>query len=102
MRGKYYKEKPEHAMRAHNIQTQLTLRDYKRLPEYHWSIDFKEANELDKSREKEMVWAEATAVTGEGHRPQPRFLSASRTPMEVCLSITIKWMSKKWHQKPGK
>ena len=53
MRGKYYKEKPEHAMRAHNIQTQLTLRDYKRLPEYHWSIDFKEANELDKSWEKE-------------------------------------------------
>ena len=40
-------------MRAQNIQTQLTLRDYKRLPEYHWSIHFKEANELDKSREKE-------------------------------------------------
>lgn len=40
-------------MRAHNIQTQLTLRDYKRFPEYHWSIDFKEANELDKSRGKE-------------------------------------------------
>ena len=65
MRGKYYKEKPEHAMRAHNIQTQLTLRDYKRLPEYHWSIDFKEANELTKVGKRKMVWAEATAVTGE-------------------------------------